>query len=209
MLVHEPPVLALSAIEVARTEPLVLVEPWTTAQLPILAAASVVLTVLVYFVAEVTVIVRVLEVPDVDVEEPDRDGTVELSLIVDPETFVTLPNAIPPKVPEPDAPPDRPGPPPAAPDGRVPDGIPDGALPDGKLPEGMRPDCPPPAPPTMVQLPLFAAVMRIVVALIADVDDVDDADDADDDAEVAVMQEPTVTADSFEDFSVVNVVLPV
>jgi hypothetical protein len=189
--VHEPLVFALKAIRVADTAPLELVEPLTTAQRPTCSAAWVVATVVVYFVADVTWTEPVEVVGAVDAldDEPGSRPTVIVTVIVEPDTEVTLPAIADPKavrVP-------RPG----APEGRAPVGNPLGRAP--RPPVGGPPPAPPAGPP---QLPLVADAIRTAVAVMLLTGDalVEPL------AAVATTQLPTCTAARVVAFSVVNAV---
>ena len=174
LIVHDPFTLPLSSMAVAATAPRESVLPCTTAHSPTFAAALVVALVAVYFVAAVT---EITALPVVGDASALRRSVV--TLIVHPDTAVTLP-ATPPK-------------PPGAP--RNPEGAPLGlrvGMFDGGAPVRSAREIPFPR-----QLPLRAGVMRMFVAVTA-------VELPELDADVANTQLPTLTAASVAALVIVN-----
>jgi hypothetical protein len=178
-------------MRVAVTSPLLSVLPCATAHWPTFADAPVPGTVVVYFVADVVVMVRGVVV---ELEADELRETAAMT-IVDPVNDVTFPDAKPPKPPKPPA--RLPLVPLGALDGRV---YPDGA-PDGRTPARV------PRPPAPVHEPFVAVLMRTVAAVSgADVEaDVLEVP-LEVVADVATTQLPTVTAERVVDFVTVNFV---
>ena len=184
---HEPATGELSAIRVALTAPVVFVDPNSAAHSPTFSAFAVTAAVVVSVVPEAIVTVRlvVVGVGDEDEDEP-RSRSTDATVTVEPFTAVTLPATM------------LPNPARGAPE---PVGTPLGRPPANPLgaPLGRAP--PNPTPPA-VQLPFFADVTWMVVAVI-------DADDVVVDVDRATMHEPTLIAASVVRFCCVIAVLAV